>query len=73
MKSTPLAELSEAADADAHPSNKYQRYKYADQAHKDLSVKSGKEFKKEKNKKKRGIYRGGAIDTSGGKSFKFED
>lgn len=72
-KFTPLAELSKAADAELHPSNKYQSYTYADKAYKDLSVTRGKGFTKEKNKKKRGSYRGGVIDTSGGKSYKFED
>ncbi len=72
-KPTPLAELSKSADAEAHPSNKYQSYTYADKAYKDLSVTRGKGFTKEKNKKKRGSYRGGPIDTSGGKSYKFED
>lgn len=72
-KPTPLAELSEAAGADTHPSNEYQSYEYANKAYKDLSVTRGKGFKREKDKKKRGSYRGGAIDTSGGRSFKFED
>ncbi len=72
-KQTPLAELSKAADAELHPSNKYQSYNYADRAYNDLSVTRGKGFTKEKNKKKRGSYRGGAIDTNGGKSYKFED
>jgi SRP40, C-terminal domain len=72
-KPTPLGETSESAGAEAHPSNKYQSYNYADRAFKDLSATRGKGFTKEKNKKKRGSYRGGAIDTSGGKSYKFED
>ena len=54
-------------------SNKYQSYDYADQAHQDLSVTRGKGFTKEKNKKKRGSYRGGAIDIEGGRGVKFED
>jgi len=68
-----LAELSAQATSDNHISNKYQPYDYAERAYKDLSVTRGKGFTKEKNKKKRGSYRGGAIDTSGGKGFKFED
>ena len=72
-KPTPLAELSAIAADDSHLSNKYQSYEYADRAYKDLSVTRGKGFTKEKNKKKRGSYRGGAIDTAGGKSYKFED
>lgn len=54
-------------------SNKYHAYDYADQAHNDLSVVRGKGFTKEKNKKKRGSYRGGAIDIAGGKGIKFDE
>jgi len=72
-KPTPLAELSAQATADSHISNAYVSYDYAEKAYKDLSVTRGKGFTKEKNKKKRGSYRGGAIDISGGKGFKFED
>lgn len=72
-KPTPLAELSARADADSHISNAYRSYDYAEKAYKDLSVTRGKGFTKEKNKKKRGSYRGGAIDISGGKGFKFDD
>jgi hypothetical protein len=68
---TPLAVLSELPHD--HPSNNYIPYAYAEKAWKDLSVTRGKGFTKEKNKKKRGSYRGGPIDISGGKSFKFED
>lgn len=68
---TPLAALSEQPHN--HPSNDYRSYAYADRAYQDLSVTRGKGFTKEKNKKKRGSYRGGTIDISGGKSFKFED
>lgn len=71
-KPTPLAELS-AKGVHGHVSNQYQSYEYADKAFQDLSVTRGKGFTKEKNKKKRGSYRGGPIDTSGGKGFKFED
>ena len=70
---TPLATLSAKATPDSHISNAYQSYDYADRAYGDLSVTRGKGFTKEKNKKKRGSYRGGAIDISGGKAFKFED
>jgi hypothetical protein len=72
-KQTPLAALSANAKEDSYISNKYQNYDYAERAYKDLSVTRGKGFTKEKNKKKRGSYRGGTIDTAGGKSFKFED
>ena len=54
-------------------SNQYVSYDYADRAHRDLSIVKGKGFTKEKNKKKRGSYKGGIIDTSGGRSIKFED
>ncbi|KAF2239233.1 hypothetical protein EV356DRAFT_502229 [Viridothelium virens] len=53
-------------------SNKYVPYDYADRAYQDLSVTKGKGFTKEKNKKKRGSYRGGAIDTTP-KGIKFDD
>lgn len=36
---------------------------YGFKAHQDLIVTRGKGFRNEKNKKKRGSYRGGAIDT----------
>jgi hypothetical protein len=54
-------------------SNAYVPYDYAERAHRDLSVTRGKGFTKEKNKKKRGSYRGGQIDLSGGKGHKFEN
>lgn len=54
-------------------SNAYVPYDYAERAHRDLIVTKGKGFTKEKNKKKRGSYRGGAIDVDGRKGIKFED
>ncbi|KAH9833364.1 SRP40, C-terminal domain [Teratosphaeria destructans] len=53
-------------------SNAYVPYDYAQKAHEDLIVTKGKGFTKEKNKKKRGSYRGGAIDLTP-KGIKFED
>ncbi|KAF2159030.1 hypothetical protein M409DRAFT_71280 [Zasmidium cellare ATCC 36951] len=53
-------------------SNDYVSYDYADRAYRDLSVTKGKGFTKEKNKKKRGAYRGGMIDLTP-KGIKFED
>ncbi|KAL8822633.1 MAG: hypothetical protein Q9191_006634 [Dirinaria sp. TL-2023a] len=53
-------------------SNKYVNYDYAERAHRDLSVMKGKGFMKEKNKKKRGSYRGGTIDVDGRKGIKFD-
>ena len=44
---------------------------YADKASEKLLPTRGKSFKQEKNKKKRGSYRGGSIDTSGVHSIKF--
>jgi hypothetical protein len=40
-------------------------------ASRDLVVTRGKSFRHEKTKKKRGSYKGGTIDTSTGRSFKF--
>jgi hypothetical protein len=45
---------------------------YGMKAHRDLIVTKGKGFTKEKNKKKRGSYKGGAIDFQS-HSIKFED
>lgn len=53
-------------------SNAYVPYDYAEQAHRDLIVTKGKGFTKEKNKKKRGSYRGGLIDTTP-RGIKFDD
>jgi hypothetical protein len=54
-------------------SNAYVPYDYAQKAHEDLIVTRGKGFTKEKNKKKRGSYKGGAIDVHGRKGIKFDD
>jgi len=54
-------------------SNKFVDYDYARKAHEDLIVTKGKGFTKEKNKKKRGSYRGGYIDVEGKKGIKFDD
>jgi hypothetical protein len=54
-------------------SNAYVPYDYAQKAHQDLIVTKGKGFTKEKNKKKRGSYKGGYIDVEGKKGIKFED
>jgi uncharacterized protein (UPF0335 family) len=45
---------------------------YGLKAHQDLIVTRGKGFRKEKDKKKRGSYKGGTIDFVS-RSFKFED
>ncbi|KAL8863166.1 MAG: hypothetical protein Q9178_000541 [Gyalolechia marmorata] len=54
-------------------SNAYQPYDYAERAHQDLSITKGKGFTKEKNKKKRGSYRGGVIDVGPGRAIRFQD
>ena len=54
-------------------SNAYVPYDYAERAHRDLVVTKGKGFTKEKNKKKRGSYRGGVIDVAGRKGVKFDE
>ena len=53
-------------------SNEYNAHDYGLQAHRDLIVTRGDGFRKEKQKKKRGAYRGGTIDFAS-RSFKFED
>ncbi|KII89086.1 hypothetical protein PLICRDRAFT_109277, partial [Plicaturopsis crispa FD-325 SS-3] len=45
---------------------------YGERAHRDLIVTRGAGFRKEKNKKKRGSYKGGEI-TMSSHSFKFTD
>ena len=72
-QNTPFQRVPKDTPVDPRMSNAYKPYDYADRAHQDLSVTKGKGFTKEKNKKKRGSYRGGAIDVSGGKGIKFED
>lgn len=37
---------------------------YGERAHRDLSIVRGRDFRQEKNKKKKGSYRGGHIDTN---------
>jgi len=64
-------------DVTVHPgvaSNAYNagELNYGAKAHKDLIVTRGDGFRKEKQKKKRGSYKGGAIDFHT-RSFKFTD
>jgi hypothetical protein len=54
-------------------SNAYVPYDYAQKAHEDLIITRGKGFKKEKDRKKRGSYRGGYIDIEGKKGIKFDN
>ena len=73
-QSTPFQRVPKDTQVDPKlASNAYISYDYADRAHKDLSVTRGKDFTKEKNKKKRGSYRGGAIDVDSRKGVKFDD
>ena len=46
---------------------------YAQRALQDLGATKGRSFTREKGKKKRGSYRGGAIDAFGVNSIKFDD
>ncbi|KAK3401966.1 SRP40, C-terminal domain-containing protein, partial [Sordaria brevicollis] len=54
-------------------SNAFAGHEWGQKAHEDLIVTRGKGFTKEKNKKKRGSYRGGRIDTSAVGGIKFDD
>jgi hypothetical protein len=54
-------------------SNAFQGHDWGRKAHEDLIVTRGKGFTKEKNKKKKGSYRGGFIDTSAVGGIKFDD
>lgn len=70
---TPFSRISSDQFVDPRfASNAYVSYDYADKAHQDLIVTKGKGFTKEKNKKKRGAYRGGMIDMAP-KGIKFDD
>ncbi|GAB7366573.1 hypothetical protein MBLNU230_g8559t1 [Neophaeotheca triangularis] len=73
LKKVPFSRIPQDTYVDPRfSSNAYQSYDYADRAFQDLSVTKGKGFTKEKNKKKKGAYRGGAIDLAP-KGIKFED
>ncbi|PHH71072.1 hypothetical protein CDD80_5544 [Ophiocordyceps camponoti-rufipedis] len=54
-------------------SNGYVPMDYSRRAYEDLVVTKGKGFTKEKNKKKRGSFRGGAIDINQKKGVYFDD
>jgi hypothetical protein len=54
-------------------SNAYIPHEYGNKAYEDLSVTKGKAFTKEKNKKKRGSYRGGRIDPDAKNGIRFDD
>lgn len=73
-KNAPFSRIPQDTQVDPRmASNAYVPYDYAERAHQDLIVTKGKGFTKEKNKKKRGSYRGGAIDVDGRKGIKFDD
>jgi len=54
-------------------SNQYYNMDYSQRAHEDLIVTRGKGFTKEKNKKKRGSFKAGRIDTHVDNSIYFDD
>ena len=54
-------------------SNDYVHVGYSQRAHEDLIVTKGKGFTKEKNKKKRGSFRGGLIDVDHRGAVYFDD
>jgi hypothetical protein len=53
--------------------NSFAGHDWGRKAHEDLIVTRGKGFTKEKNKKKKGSYRGGRIDTFALGGIKFDD
>ncbi|KAH8170804.1 hypothetical protein LIA77_09585 [Sarocladium implicatum] len=53
-------------------SNAYVPMSYSQRAHEDLIITKGKGFTKEKNKKKKGSFRGGAIDITEKKGIYFD-
>jgi hypothetical protein len=73
-RAVPFSRISSDQKVDPRfASNKYVPNDYSERAYQDLSVTKGKGFTKEKNKKKRGAYKGGYLDTDAVKSIKFED
>ena len=54
-------------------SNAFAGHEWGQKAHEDLIVTKGKGFTKEKNKKKKGSYKGGRIDTNARGGIKFDD
>ncbi|WPG99040.1 Hypothetical protein R9X50_00184500 [Acrodontium crateriforme] len=71
-QNVPFSRISADQKVDPRFTNEYVSYDYAEKAYQDLVVTKGKGFTKEKNKKKRGSYRGGAIDLTP-KGIKFDD
>ncbi|KAK6086653.1 hypothetical protein SCUP515_00219 [Seiridium cupressi] len=74
LQNEPFSRIKKDVNIDPRlSSNAYIQDGYGQKAHEDLIVTRGKGFTKEKNKKKRGAYRGGPLDVSATRSFKFED
>jgi hypothetical protein len=70
----PFSRINRAIEVDPRlTSNAFQGHDWGRKAHEDLIVTRGKGFTKEKNKKKKGSYRGGFIDTSAVGGIKFDD
>ncbi|KAI0878638.1 hypothetical protein GGS24DRAFT_368026 [Hypoxylon argillaceum] len=70
----PFSRISKDVQVDPRlSSNAYVSHGYGEQAHRDLIVTKGRGFTKEKNKKKRGSYKGGPLDVQTSRSFKFDD
>jgi hypothetical protein len=70
----PFSRISKDIKVDPRfASNDYIPIDYSQRAYEDLVVTKGKGFTKEKNKKKRGSYRGGLIDISQKKGVYFDD
>ncbi|EEY21806.1 predicted protein [Verticillium alfalfae VaMs.102] len=73
-KNVPFSRIKESTYVDPRfASNDYVPNDYSDRAHADLIVTKGKGFTKEKNKKKKGSYRGGMIDIGGRGGVKFDE
>ncbi|KAI0888358.1 SRP40, C-terminal domain-containing protein [Annulohypoxylon maeteangense] len=73
-QNTPFSRIRQDVTVDPRlTSNAYVTHGYGEKAHQDLIVTKGKGFTKEKNKKKRGSYKGGPLDINTSRSIKFDD
>ncbi|KAK0709630.1 SRP40, C-terminal domain-containing protein [Lasiosphaeria miniovina] len=71
---TPFSRVRKDIQVDPRlASNAYAGHEWGQKAHEDLIVTKGKGFTKEKNKKKKGSYRGGPINTNALGGIKFDD
>jgi hypothetical protein len=69
----PFSRISKDIEVDPRlASNAFAGHEWGQKAHEDLIVTRGKAFTKEKNKKKKGSYRGGRIDTDARGGIKFD-